>query len=95
VDVKAGQTLARAEGRGWATLDRPMAPGVNQWYPVVWLRPMEPSRRYWPPTYEGAANTLRVIAMQDASKRLILNLRQAWSEKRQAASSPDPVPARG
>jgi hypothetical protein len=95
VDVKAGQTLARAEGRGWATLDRPMAPGVNQWYPVVWLRPMEPSRRYWPPTYEGAANTLRVIAMQDASKRLILNLRKAWSEKRQAAFVPEPMPARG
>lgn len=95
VDVKAGQTLARAEGRGWATLDRPTAPGINQWYPVVWLRPMEPSRRYWPPTYEGAANTLRVIAMQDASKRLILNLRKAWSQKQEAASVPEPVPARG
>ena len=95
VDVKAGQTLARAEGRGWATLDRPMAPGINQWYPVVWLRPMEPSRRYWPPTYEGAGNTLRVIAMQDASKRLILNLRKAWSEKRDAAFVPAPMPTRG
>jgi hypothetical protein len=95
VDVKAGQTLARAEGRGWATLDRPMAPGINQWYPVVWLRPMEPSRRYWPPTYEGAANTLRVISMQDASKRLILNLQKAWSEKRQAAFVPALAPARG
>jgi hypothetical protein len=95
VDVKAAQSLARAEGRGWATLDRPMAPGINQWYPVVWLRPMEPSRRYWPPTYEGAPSTLRVISMQDASKRLILNLRKAWSEKRQAAFIPEPVPARG
>jgi hypothetical protein len=95
VDVKAAQSLTRAEGRGWATLDRPTAPGINQWYPVVWLRPMEPSRRYWPPTYEGAPNTLRVIAMQDASKRLILNLRKAWSEKRQAASSSDLAPARG
>jgi len=88
VDVKAAQSLARAEGRGWATLDRPMAPGVNQWYPVVWLRPMEPSRRYWPPTYEGAPSTLRVISMQDASKRLILNLRKAWSERQQAAAVP-------
>jgi hypothetical protein len=95
VDVKAAQSLTRAEGRGWATLDRPTAPGINQWYPVVWLRPMEPSRRYWPPTYEGAPNTLRVIAMQDASKRLILNLRKAWSEKRQAASVPSLAPARG
>jgi hypothetical protein len=56
---------------------------------------MEPSRRYWPPTYEGAPNTLRVIAMQDASKRLILNLRKAWIEKRQAASVPSLAPARG
>jgi hypothetical protein len=95
VDVKAGQTLTRAEGRGWATLDRPTAPGINQWYPVVWLRPMEPSRRYWPPTYEGAANTLRVIAMQDASKRLILNLRKAWGEMRQTIVVPGPMPARG
>ncbi len=95
VDVKAAQPITRAEGRGWATLDRPMAPGINQWYPVVWLRPMEPSRRYWPPTYEGAANTLRVIAMQDASKRLILNLRKAWSERRDAASVPASMPARG
>ncbi|MBM4119317.1 MAG: hypothetical protein ACKOBZ_04245 [Nitrospira sp.] len=81
VDVKAGQTLVRAEGRGWATLDRPMAPGINQWYPVVWLRPMEPNRRYWPPTFEGAPNTLRVISMEDASKRLLLNLRKAWGDK--------------
>ncbi len=84
VDVKAAQTLVRAEGRGWATLDRPMAPGINQWYPVVWLRPMEPNRRYWPPTFEGAPNTLRVISVEDASKRLMLNLRKAWGEKRQA-----------
>jgi hypothetical protein len=95
VDVKAAQSLTRAEGRGWATLDRPMAPGINQWYPVVWLRPMEPSRRYWPPTFEGAPNTLRVIAMEDASKRLILNLRKAWGEKRQAAFVPTPMPSRG
>ncbi|MGH7208376.1 MAG: hypothetical protein ACREIL_03220, partial [Nitrospiraceae bacterium] len=31
VDVKSGRSLLRAEGRGWATLDRPMAPGMNQW----------------------------------------------------------------
>lgn len=95
VDVKAAQTIVRAEGRGWATLDRPMAPGINQWYPVVWLRPMEPSRRYWPPTFEGAGNTLRVISVEDASKRLILNLRKAWGEKRQALVVPAEMTGRG
>jgi len=95
VDVKAGQALVRAEGRGWATLDRPMAPGVNQWYPVVWLRPMEPNRRYWPPTFEGAPNTLRVISVEDASKRLMVNLRKVWGEKRQAMNVPAGAADRG
>jgi hypothetical protein len=81
VDVKTGRTLIHAEGRGWATLDRPAAPGINQWYPVVWLRPSEPNWRWWPPTYEGAPNTLRVIAMNQAAKRLVLNLQGAWIDR--------------
>lgn len=81
VEVKTGKTLMHAEGRAWATLDRPAAPGVNQWYPVVWLRPMEPNWRWWPPTYEGAPNTLRVIAMNQAAKRVVLNLQGAWIER--------------
>jgi hypothetical protein len=83
IEVESGRTLLRAEGRGWATLDRPSAPGINQWYPVVWLRPQEPSRRYWPPTYAGAPNTLRVIAMQEAVRRLVANLQDAWIQQRQ------------
>jgi rhombotail lipoprotein len=83
VDTKTGQALLRAEGRGFATLDRPAAPGINQWYPVIWLRPQEPARRYWPPTYAGAPNTLRVVAMNEAAKRLVLNLQDAWIQKRQ------------
>lgn len=86
LDVKSGQTLLHAEGRGWATLDRPMAPGVNQWYPVVFLQPGYGAlaRHWWPPTYEGAPNTLRVISMQEAVKRLVPNLQDAWNQKRQA-----------
>ena len=84
VDVKSGQTLVRAEGRGWATLDRPSAPGINQWYPVVWRRPQDPNWRWWPPTYEGAPNTLRVIAMNEALKRVVPNFQDAWILKRQA-----------
>ena len=68
----------RAEGRGRATLDRPTAPGINQWYPVVYLRPQEPERRIWPPTYEGAPNTLRVVSFDQAEKRLALNLQYAY-----------------
>ncbi len=78
LDVKRGQTLLHAEARGWATLDRPTAPGINQWYPVVYLRPQDPERRFWPPTYEGAPNTLRVVSFNQAAKRLMVKLENEW-----------------
>jgi hypothetical protein len=84
LDVKTGQVLLRAEGRGWATLDRPTAAGIDQWYPVIWKRPQEPNWRWWPPSYDSAPHTLRVIAMQEAVKRLVLNMQDAWIEKRRA-----------
>ncbi|MGQ0812017.1 MAG: hypothetical protein ACT4OO_12440 [Nitrospiraceae bacterium] len=83
IDVKTGRSVLQAEGRGWATLDSPTAPAINQWYPVIYLRPQDPVRRIWPPTYEGAPNTLRVVAMNQAAKRLILNLQDAWIQKKQ------------
>ena len=76
LDVRSGKALMQAEGRGWATLDRPTAPGINQWYPVVYLRPQE--RRIWPPTFEGAPNTLRVVSFEQAAKRLTLKLQNSW-----------------
>jgi len=88
VEVKSGLSLLRAEGQGWATLDRPMAPGINQWYPVIWRRLQDPNWRWWLPTYAGAPNTLRVIAMHEAAKRLVLNLQDAWIQKRQAELTP-------
>jgi hypothetical protein len=78
LDLKNNQTLMRAEARGWATLDRPSAPGINQWYPVVYLRPQDPERHFWPPTYEGAPNTLRVVSFNDAAKRLTFRLQNSW-----------------
>ncbi len=84
MDIATGRTLLQAEGRGMATLDRPSAPGINQWYPVIYLRPQDPERRWWPPTYAGAPNTLRVVAMNQAVKRLIIGLQDAWIQKRQA-----------
>ena len=78
LNVKSGSAVMQAEGRGWATLDRPTAPGIDQWYPVVYLRPQEPERRIWPPTYEGAPNTLRVVSFEQAEKRLALKLQNTW-----------------
>lgn len=79
LDLKHNQILMQADGRGWATLDRPSAPGINQWYPAIYLRPQD-ERRIWPPTYEGAPNTLRVVSFEQAAKRLVLKLRNSWRE---------------
>lgn len=78
LDVHSGKVVMREEGRGWATLDRPTAPGIDQWYPVVYLRPQDPERRIWPPTYEGAPNTLRVVSFNQAAKRLTAKLQSSW-----------------
>ena len=78
LDLKNNRMLMQAEGRGWATLDRPTAPGISQWYPVIYLRPQDPERRIWPPTYEGAPNTLRVVSFDQAEKRLALKLQNSW-----------------
>jgi len=77
LDLKSNKTLMQAEGRGWATLDRPSAPGIDQWYPAIYLRPQE-DHRIWPPTYEGAPNTLRVVSFEQAAERLVLKLRNSW-----------------
>jgi hypothetical protein len=77
LDLNHNQILMQAEGRGWATLDRLTVPGTDQWYPAVYLRPQE-ERRIWPPTYEGAANTLRVVSFDQAAKRLLVKLKSSW-----------------
>jgi hypothetical protein len=77
LDLKHNQILVQAEGRGWATLDRPSAPGINQWYPAIYLRPQD-ERRIWPPTYAGAPNTLRVVSFGQAAQRLVLKLQNSW-----------------
>jgi hypothetical protein len=77
LDLKHHQILMQAEGRGWATLDRPSAPGIDQWYPVIYLRPQD-ERRIWPPSYGGAPNTLRVVSVEQAAKRLVVRLQNSW-----------------
>lgn len=75
-----------------ATLDRPTAPGISQWYPVIYLRPQDPERRIWPPSYEGAPVTLRVVSMEQAAKRLAENLQRAWVEQRELELAALPGP---
>jgi hypothetical protein len=82
IDGRTGGVLLHAEGRAMATLDSPTAPGINQWYPVIYLRPQDPERRIWPPSYEGAPLTLRVVSMEQAAKRLAGNLQRAWVDQR-------------
>ena len=77
LDLKNNQTLMQAEGRGWAMLDRPSTTGIDQGYPVVYLRPQD-ERRIWPLTYEGAPNTLRVVSFEQAARRLVLKLQNSW-----------------
>ncbi|HSL05454.1 MAG TPA: hypothetical protein VK901_18150 [Nitrospiraceae bacterium] len=77
LDLKHNQILVQAEGRGWATLDRPSAPGIDQWYPAIYLRPQD-ERRIWPPTYAGAPNTLPVVSFGQAAQRLVLKLQNSW-----------------
>lgn len=87
IETRTGRALVRAEGRGWATLDRPTTPDINQWYPVIWKRPLDPNWRWWPPTYESAPYTLRVIAMREAVKRLVVSFQDAWLQKRELDTS--------
>ena len=93
IDGRTGNLLLRAEGRAMATLDSPTAPGINQWYPVIYLRPQDPERRIWPPTYEGAPITLRVVSMQQAARRLTGNLQRAWVEQRDLELAAMPTPS--
>jgi hypothetical protein len=79
LDAKDGKVLLHEEARGWATLDRPTAPGIDQWYPVVFMRPQDPPERFiWPPTYEGAPFTLRVVSFNQAAQRLSRKLEKSW-----------------
>ena len=82
IDGRTGDLRFSAEGRAMATLDSPTAPGINQWYPVIYFRPQDPERRIWPPSYEGAPLTLRVVSMEQAANRLAGNLQRAWVERR-------------
>jgi hypothetical protein len=79
VDLKTGRTMMQAEGRGWATLLRTYAPLMSSRYPVVYIEPNS-QRVYWPPTWEGAPDTLRVASYNLAGKNLVNKISRVWFE---------------
>ena len=79
LDLKNNQTLMQAEGRGWATLLRTYAPLMSSRYPVIYIQP-DSQRVYWPPTWEGAPNTLRVVTFNLAGKNLVNKISRVWLE---------------
>lgn len=78
IDLKTGQTMMQAQGKCWATLLRTYAPLMSSRYPVVYIRPGQ--HRYWPPTWEGAPDTLRVVSFDVAGKNLVYRLSRVWLE---------------
>jgi hypothetical protein len=78
IDLKTGQTMMQAQGKCWATLLRTYAPLMSSRYPVVYVRPGQ--HRYWPPTWEGAPDTLRVVSFDQAGKDLVYRLSRVWLE---------------
>lgn len=83
IEGATGRPVLRAEGRALASLESPTAPGISQWYPVIYLPRQDPERRIRPPSFDEAPLMLRVISMEQAAKRLAGNLQRAWVEQRE------------
>jgi hypothetical protein len=79
IDLKTGQTMMQAQGNGWATLLRTYAPLMSSRYPVIHIQPGS-QRVYWPPTWEGAPDTLRVVTYNLAGKNLVYKISRVWLE---------------
>ncbi len=79
IDLKTGQTMMQAQGNGWATLLRTYAPLMSSRYPVIYIQPGT-QRVYWPPTWEGAPDTLRVVTYNLAGKNLVYKISRVWLE---------------
>ena len=90
VDLKTGRTMIQAQGQGWASLLRTYVPLMSSRYPVVYIRP---GRQHvvWPPTWEGAPNTLRVVTLNLAGKDLIYRLSRVWLEYLEGEDSARPA----
>jgi hypothetical protein len=69
----------QVQGNGWATLFRTYAPLMSSRYPVIRIQPGS-QRVYWPPTWEGGPDTLRVVTYNLAGKNLVYKISRVWLE---------------
>ncbi|ULA64767.1 MAG: conserved exported protein of unknown function [Nitrospira sp.] len=77
LDMKANQVLARAEGRGWATLEEIDSGLASNVYPAI--RKAGRPQRYFPPREDPAKRaTLHWIAGEDALGQAVEHLKENW-----------------
>ena len=77
LDTKADRVLARAEGRGWATLEEIDSRLASNVYPAI--RKAGGMQRYFPPREDPAKRaTLRWVAGEDALSQAIAHLKENW-----------------
>lgn len=77
LDTKAHRLLARAEGRGWATLEEIDSGLASNVYPAI--RKAGRTQRYFPPREDPAKRaTLRWVAGEDALSQAIVHLQENW-----------------
>ena len=78
LDVKTQQPVVHVEGNARATLERLDIPLGSNVYPVV-RRAQLIAPIY--PTEEGAHDTLRIVAADDALKQAFMHLSEVWNDK--------------
>lgn len=77
LDTKADRVLARAEGRGWATLEEIDSRLASYVYPAI--RKAGGMQRYFPPREDPAKRaTLRWVAGEDALNQAVAHLKENW-----------------
>ena len=77
LDTKADRVLARAEGRGWATLEEIDSGLASNVYPAI--RKAGRTQRYFPPREDRDKRAaLRWIAGEDALSQAVAHLKERW-----------------
>ncbi|MFO0707078.1 MAG: hypothetical protein U0412_09510 [Nitrospira sp.] len=77
LDTKADRLLARAEGRGWATLEEIDSGLASNVYPAI--RKAGRAQRYFPPREDRDKRAaLRWIAGEDALGQAVGHLKESW-----------------
>ena len=79
LDTKADRVLARAEGRGWATLEEIDSGLASNVYPAI--RKAGRTQRYFPPREDRDKRAaLRWIAGEDALSQAVVHLKENWGK---------------